>query len=109
MSADNFTIKSKIVYTIQSAHGETQCNGLKGLEEHIDGLLGAYLDRIENIRTGLLSRDKLKIHDFMMGSYDELQTIFALKDKAQEIREDLKRASENSCDCCERSRDDWNQ
>lgn len=100
MSADNFTIKSKVVYTIKSAHGETECDGLKGLETHIDDLLGAYIDRIESIRTGLRSRDMLKIHDFMMGSYDELQTIFALKDKAQEIREDLKRASENTCNCC---------
>lgn len=100
MSADNFTIKSKVVYTIQSAHGETQCDGLKGLETHIDDLLGAYIDRIDDIRTGLRLSDKSKIHDFMMGSYDELQTIFALKDKAQEIRDDLKRASENTCNCC---------
>lgn len=44
MSADNFTIKSKVVYTIKGAQGETECNGLKGLEDHIDDLLGAYLD-----------------------------------------------------------------
>lgn len=100
MSAENFTIKSKVVYTIHSAHGETQCDGLKGLEDHIDDLLGAYIDRIDDIRTGLRSSDKLKIHDFMMGSYDELQTIFALKDEVQEIRADLKRASENTCNCC---------
>lgn len=100
MSTDNFTIKSKVVYTIESAHGVKECNGLKGLEDHIDELLGAYIDRMESIRTGLLSRDKLNIHDFMMGSYDELQTIFALKDEVQEIRDDLKRASENTCNCC---------
>lgn len=109
MSADHFTIESAVVYTVKSKHGTTKHEGLKKLEDHIDDLLGAYIDRMESIRTGLLSKDKLKIHDFMMGSYDELQTIFALKDKVNDIKDDLKRAADHCCDGCEICCDDWNQ
>lgn len=88
---EQFKITSKTVYTIDSKHGRIDCIGIEGLQEHCDNVLGAFIDNMYSSYnySGMISKDKLMTHEFIMKNKDELQTILVLQDSINQIKSDL--------------------
>lgn len=86
MSAEKFKIDQVVTYTIKSNHGAIECKGLKGLESHIESVLGAFVDKMTGNRTGNTIKGRLQDHQFLLDNRQELETIFAMYDAVTEIK-----------------------
>lgn len=83
---NEFNISSRIIYTIESAHGKIECEGIKGLESHVEATLGAFIDRMHSDHTGNLIKDKMRDFDYITKNAEDLKTILALRDSVEEIK-----------------------
>lgn len=83
---NEFNITSRIVYTIESAHGKIECEGIKGLESHAEATLGAFIDRMHSDHTGNFIKDKMRDFDYITKNAEDLKVILALRDAVEEIK-----------------------
>lgn len=83
---NQFTISSRTVYTIHSAHGKIECEGLKGLESHVEATLGAFIDRMHSDHTGNFIKDKMRDFDYIAKNAEDLKVILALRDAVEGIK-----------------------
>ena len=92
--SNQFTISSRIVYTIESAHGNIECEGLKGLESHVDDTLGAFIDRMHSDHTGNFIKDKIRDFEYIAKHAEDLKVILALREAVEEIKN-----PKTDCEC----------
>lgn len=89
MAAENFKITPRTVYTIQSRHGAIECDGIDGLQAHIDNTIGALVDCMMAGYTGLLQRDKIKAFEYIKANIPAFQTALALADAVEDMRREI--------------------
>ncbi|WEM33587.1 hypothetical protein EJP02_526 [Escherichia phage EJP2] len=68
-------ITAKTIYTIQHGNQSYQVEGVEGLKQYCDDIMGGLVDRMTAGNVGHHLTDKMNQHAFLMKSFDELDLI----------------------------------